>query len=285
MAVAEAPGLPVGECAHAVTVSISRDIECFEPEPRCRVCRSDHLSKQVNDMLARGASYAGIVRTLSLENAELDEHDRVTVHSVRNHADRHFPVQNAAKAVYREILERSARENAVDFVNGVATAVSPAAFFEAVMVRAWETLVDQNAAIDANMGMVAASKLQALVESRAGETSLAEIIVKMNRVIEAVRTTVPSRCGRRSGASSRATTSPPSRWRKRTTRLSSPTTTRSSLTTISTDKTNDRAGDGPRSWSGCIRVRCGFSLHRRPRRLESSWGQGGLRLKTATVRR
>ncbi len=114
-------------------------------------------------------------------------------------ADRHFPVQNAAKAVYREILERRARENAVDFVNGVATAVSPAAFFEAVMVRAWETLVDQNATVDANTGMAAASKLQALVES--SETGLAEIIVKMNRVIEAVRSTVPpSRCGRRSGA-------------------------------------------------------------------------------------
>ena len=161
MAVAEAPGLPVGRCAHAVTVSISQDIDTFRPEPRCRVCRSDGVSKRVNDMLARGASYAGIVRTLSQENAALDEHDRVTVHSVRNHADRHFPAQNAAKAVYREILERRARENAVDFVNGVATAVSPAAFFEAVMVRAWETLVDQNATVDANTGMAAASKLQA----------------------------------------------------------------------------------------------------------------------------
>ena len=217
MAVAEAPGLPVGECAHAVTVSISRDVECFEPEPRCRVCRSDGLSKKVNDMLARGASYAGIVRALSRENAALDEHDRVTVHSVRNHADRHFPVQNVARATYREILERRAQENGVDFTNGVATAITPMAFFEAVMVRAWETLVDQDAAVDANTGMAAASKLQALIESRAGETSMAEIIVKMNRVIEAVRTTVPPSCGRRSGASSRATTSPPSRWRKRTT--------------------------------------------------------------------
>ena len=189
MAVAEAPGLPVGQCAHAVTVSISQDIDSFQREPRCRVCRSDGLSKRVNDMLARGASYAGIVRALSRENAALDEDERVTVHSVRNHADRHFPVQNAAKAVYREILERRARENAVDFVNGVATAVSPAAFFEAVMVRAWETLVDQNATVDANTGMAAASKLQALVES--SETGLAEIIVKMNRVIEAVRSTVP----------------------------------------------------------------------------------------------
>ena len=86
---------------------------------------------------------------------------------VRNHADRHFPVQNVAKATYREILERRARENAVDFVKGLATAITPVALFEAVMVRSWETLVDHNATVDVNTGMVAASKLQALVESRA----------------------------------------------------------------------------------------------------------------------
>src|SRR5215212_7835025 len=142
-------------------------------------------------MLARGAGYAGIVRALSVENAALDERDRVTVHSVRNHAARHFPVQSAAKAVYREILERRARENAVDFVNGVATAVSPAAFFEAVMVRAWETLVDQNAPVDANTGMAAASKLQAFIDERAGGTSVLDMILQTNRIIETVRSTVP----------------------------------------------------------------------------------------------
>ena len=142
-------------------------------------------------MLARGASYAGIVRALSVENAALDEHDRVTVHSVRNHAARHFPVQNVARATYREILERRARENQIDFVEGVATALTPMAFLETVMVRGYETLVDPGTTVDVNTGMLAAGRLQALVESRAGETSLAEIIVKMNRVIEAVRSTVP----------------------------------------------------------------------------------------------
>jgi hypothetical protein len=243
MAVAEAPGLPVGQCAPAVAVSISRDVECFEPEPRCRVCRSDGLSKRVNDMLARGGSYAGIVRTLSLENAELDEHDRVAVHSVRNHADRHFPVQNAAKAVYREILESRARENAVDFVNGLATAVSPAAFFEAVMVRAWETLVDQNATVDANTGMAAASKLQALVESRAGETSLAEIIVKMNRVIEAVRSTVPESLWPEIWRQLEGDDEPAHRCRKRV-------GTASSLTTISMGRKTDGPPAGFRPTAG-----------------------------------
>ena len=65
------------------------------------------------------------------------------------------------------------------------------ALYETVMVRAYETLVDPDTRVDVNTGMLAAGRLQALVESRAGETSLAEIVVKMNRVIEAVRSTVP----------------------------------------------------------------------------------------------
>jgi hypothetical protein len=52
-------------------------------------------------MLARGASYAVVLWALSVENAGLDEHDRVTVHSIRNHSHRHFPAQRAAKATYR----------------------------------------------------------------------------------------------------------------------------------------------------------------------------------------
>ncbi len=42
----------------------------------------------------------------------------------------------------------------------------------------------------------------ALVESRAGEMSMAEVMIRMNRVIEAVRASVPPSCGRRSTASS-----------------------------------------------------------------------------------
>ena len=65
------------------------------------------------------------------------------------------------------------------------------ALYETVMVRGYETLIDPGTTVDVNTGMLAAGRLQAMIESRAGETSLAEIIVKMNRVIEAVRSTVP----------------------------------------------------------------------------------------------
>ena len=173
------------------SVELAPRINGFHLEPRCRVCRNDILRIKVNNLLASGASYAMILRTLRDDNATLDKPDRVTIDSIRNHTVRHFPVQNVAKATYRRILEQRAQENGADFVKGVATAITPMAFYETVMVKGYETLVDSDTTVDVNSGMIAAGRLQALTESRAGEMSMAEVMVKMGRVIDAVRTSVP----------------------------------------------------------------------------------------------
>ena len=125
------------------------------------------------------------------DNAELDKCDRVTIDSVRNHCARHFPVQNFAKATYREILERRAKANGVDFVEGVATALTPIAFFETVMVKSYETLVDSNTKVDVNTGIVAAGRLQSLIDSRDYSREIAELKVQVGKIGEAVKSTVP----------------------------------------------------------------------------------------------
>ena len=163
----------------------------FPLEPRCRVCRNDALRRKVNDLLATGASYAMIVRALAADNAELDKCDRVTIDSVRNHTSRHFPVQNIAKATYRRILEQRAQENGADFVKGVATAITPLAFLETVMVKSYETLVDADTKVDVNTGMVAAGRLQSLVDSRDYDHELLVMKVQMAAICAAVKSTVP----------------------------------------------------------------------------------------------
>ena len=64
MSVSQAFGAPVDEimesieladCTHAVRL-----------EPRCRVCRTDELRRKVNSLLASGASYAFILRSLAM---------------------------------------------------------------------------------------------------------------------------------------------------------------------------------------------------------------------------
>src|SRR3954452_10495529 len=131
----------------------------FQLEPRCRICRNDSVRTKVNDLLATGASYAMVLRALGDDNAKLAKRDQVTIDSIRNHTARHFPVQQVARATYREILERRARENSVDFIEGVATAITPMALLETVMVKGYETLVDGHTSVSYRDGMDAALKL------------------------------------------------------------------------------------------------------------------------------
>jgi hypothetical protein len=164
----------------------------FHLEPRCRICRNDQVRIKVNDLLATGASYAMVLRALGDDNAELDKCDRVTVDSIRNHCGRHFPVQNVAKATYREILERRAKENSVDFIEGVATAITPLAFLETVMVKGYQTLVDEHIIVSHRDGMEAALKLNDIARKDEGAMDRARMLADMGRIIEVVRTFIPS---------------------------------------------------------------------------------------------
>ena len=65
------------------------------------------------------------------------------------------------------------------------------AFYETVMVKGYETLVDLDTTVDVNTGMIAAGRLQTLIESRASGTRIADLMVQMGRIIDAVHSTVP----------------------------------------------------------------------------------------------
>ena len=186
--------------SHALATSVDEIMESsvlapringFHLEPRCRICRNDSVRRKVNDLLATGAGYAMVLRALGEDNAKLDKRDRITVDSVRNHCERHFPVQQIARATYREILERRARENRIDFIEGVATALTPIAFFETVMVKSYENLVDSDTKVDVNTSIVAASRLQAVIDSTDYSIDIAELRCQVGKTGEAVRSVVP----------------------------------------------------------------------------------------------
>lgn len=160
--------------------------DTFRPEPRCHVCRTDSIRELVNAMLARGSSYAQIVRAVAADGT-----GELSLDSVRNHANRHFPVQNAAQATYREIVDRRAAENKIDFVAGVRTALTPMAYLETIMAKAFERLVEDGTEVSAETGLRAAVKLQAVVGDRDHAHEIAQVYVKMNRIIEVVRDVVP----------------------------------------------------------------------------------------------
>jgi hypothetical protein len=163
----------------------------FHLEPRCRICRNDSMRRKVNQMLAIAAPYAGIVRALTAENAELDTRDRITLDSIRTHATKHFPVQSVAKATYRDIVERRAQENRIDFIEGLATALTPLAFYEVVMAKAFSTLVDDGTEVSVETGLRAAEKLQSVLDGRDRGTEVLELKVALDLTRQAVRAVVP----------------------------------------------------------------------------------------------
>ena len=189
MTVSETVADSIGEIVDSIELpALLHDIHI---EPRCRICRNDPVRKKVNDMLATGLSYAMITRAVEEDNTKLDKRDWITIDSIRNHTARHFPVQNVAQATYRRILERRAQENGVDFVNAVATAITPMAFYETVVVKGYATLVDPDTQVDVSTGMIAAGRLQALIESRASGTNVAQLIAQLDRIIRAIHDSVP----------------------------------------------------------------------------------------------
>jgi len=121
------------------SMALASGINGSNLQPRCRICRNDSLRTKVNDLLTTGASYAMVLRAIGDDNATLEQRDRVTIDSIRNLTVRRFPVQNVARATYREILERRAKENGIDFFEGVTTAITPMAFLETVMVKGYQS--------------------------------------------------------------------------------------------------------------------------------------------------
>lgn len=160
-------------------------------QPRCRVCRDDEVRKKVNDLLAAGYSYAMILRALGDADATPGRPDRVTIDSIRNHAARHFPVQHVARATYREIVERRAREAQIDFETGVIAALTPMALYECVMNEAFRRLVDGSMDVGIDTGLRAAEKLQALVDARAADADMTRVLADVDRIIKVVHAFIP----------------------------------------------------------------------------------------------
>ncbi len=109
------------------SMELAPGINGFHLEPRCRICRNDPVRTKVNDLLATGASYAMVLRALGDDNAKLEQRDRVTIDSIRNHMCSPLPGSAGGPRHLPRDPGAPAKENSVDFIEGVATAVTPVA--------------------------------------------------------------------------------------------------------------------------------------------------------------
>lgn len=163
----------------------------FRVEPRCRVCQQETSRMMVNKMLANAMTYTEIFEMAEMAiNPTRAKNSKVTYHSIRLHAQRHFNLEEPAKGAYRRMLERRKAESAIQ-QRGVERLITALGFLDVVVQKGYETLIKDETYISATVGMEAAIKLHELSRREAGQQEVAELKQQLNVALSAVKEVVP----------------------------------------------------------------------------------------------
>lgn len=160
-------------------------------EGRCRVCQTEDVRRLVNKLLSHGLGYTEIVSCLEPINKTRRKNQQITLNSVREHSRRHFSVQEPARALYRTILERRAKESEADYIRGIGHHVNVMSYLETMMVKGYQELVSEERNVSVEMGMNAGIKLHKLIQADKSTQNAAEQLHQMNKIIAAVKEVVP----------------------------------------------------------------------------------------------
>ena len=166
-------------------------------EPRCHICCEVESKDLVNKLIAAGLTNREIVESCDSINARRRDASDERIIGARNvwqHRRLHFNVDKPANAVLREILERRAEETSRDHINGVGHAVTPYAVIESTMVRGYQERIanDQADPPSVKETIDAAKILHELTSKDAGTKRMADLLFKMDRIINAARMYVPA---------------------------------------------------------------------------------------------
>jgi hypothetical protein len=160
---------------------------------RCRICRDDNVRKLINTLHSYGLttrSVMDVVESTGLNNGRSGR-DQINYDVVWRHLRKHFDIDAPAREVYREILARRSAEDGKDADTAVGTAVNALSYLETMMVRGYQDLTDEGTRVPYADGAKAAIKLHELTRADSGVQEIAEVMRKMNYVINAVMTAVP----------------------------------------------------------------------------------------------
>lgn len=160
------------------------------PAARCRICRDPIIRELVNAMLSRGFAPITVHDTLGAYNHAQPRERRITYDIVCRHRREHYNLQDPANQVYRAIAEDHYRAEGKDLMSGIGSIVTVRAFFETVMAKSYEQLIDEGP-VDLEDGMKAASKLAEINRRDDGLLERAQMMADLNKAITLMRKYVP----------------------------------------------------------------------------------------------
>ena len=166
-------------------------------EPRCHICCEVESKELVNKLIAAGLTNREIAEScdaINMRRKDAEDERLIGARNVWWHRRAHFNVDKPAMAVMREILERRAEEANRDHINGVGHAVTPYAVIESTMVRGYQERIANEAADPPSVKetLDAAKVLYELTSKDAGTKKMADLLFKMDRIINAARQFVPA---------------------------------------------------------------------------------------------
>lgn len=174
--------------AEILALSEDQQIDLFRPSAQCRICRTEGAAQVTNKMLAHGATHQDVMDVLQPLNLRRKKNEQITLNSIGHHARNHFPLEEAAQAVYRRIIEKRAEEAEIDFVKGVGGAVTALGFLDIVLKKGLENVVKDDVEVSVDQGIRAAKEIGAIEATRdASGNDINEARVQLNQIIEAVR--------------------------------------------------------------------------------------------------
>lgn len=170
--------------------------EGIKVEPRCSICCEVESRDLVNKAIGDGLTNRQITENCAgINEARREKGDEriIDARKVWHHRRSHFNVQDPAMAVVREVVERRAKENNRDFLNGVGHAITPYAVLETAMITGFRKRLSNpdSEGPSVKETMDAAVKLHELTSRDAGQREVAEMMATMDRIITAAQHWVP----------------------------------------------------------------------------------------------
>lgn len=161
---------------------------------QCYVCCEAESRDLVNKLIAAGLTNREIIESCGGINARRKIAGDTRIiggASLYTHRNEHFNVDKPAQAVLRRIIERRAAEQDRDYINGIGHAVTTYGVLEAIMVKGYAQVADENTQISVKDTILAATKLDELTNRDAAQQGMAEVLVKVDRILRAIREVVP----------------------------------------------------------------------------------------------
>lgn len=157
----------------------------------CKVCSSDEgIRRLVDTLLLFPKTYKDTLTECRLleERLDIPEEERVSYHSIRNHYLNHLP---ADKKAVREIIERRATIKGKKVIDAGGTLLTPEAFYEVVIARGFDNIVNGLEAPTISQTMQAVNMLKRLEEQTTRDYKPEHLLNQLNVIVMAIREVLP----------------------------------------------------------------------------------------------